>query len=75
MATSQREATTWSGGARVCLGEERVSPRFGEERELPKVYKVVYEALLWLVLDPISSILRVHEHLERTFLLHEYCYV
>jgi hypothetical protein len=51
------------GWARVRLGEEGVCPRFGEERELLKIYEVVYETLLWLVLDSMSPILRVHDHL------------
>lgn len=45
------------------MGEEGVCPRFGEERELLKIYEVVYETLLWLVLDSMSPILRVHDHL------------
>jgi hypothetical protein len=36
------------------FGEEAVSPRFGEERELMEIYGVVYETLLRVILVVIS---------------------
>jgi hypothetical protein len=48
------------------LGEEGISPRFGEWRELLKIYRIVYGTLLRVILDPISPILRVEDHLGST---------
>jgi hypothetical protein len=48
------------------LGEEGISPRFGEWRELLKIYGVIYGTLLGVILDPISPILRVEDHLGST---------
>jgi hypothetical protein len=66
-----REEEAWSRGRRrgveermrwaqvhdhVCgLGEQAVSPRIWEERELSKIFGVVYGTLLRMVLDAISS--------------------
>jgi hypothetical protein len=45
------------------LGEEWISPRFGEEWELLEIYGVVYGTLLLLFLDPIPP---VQDHLGST---------
>lgn len=52
----QKEAAGSSGGgAHVCaFGGGNCVPRFGELRELPKIYKVVYETLLQVILNLIS---------------------
>jgi hypothetical protein len=45
------------------LGEGRVSPGFAEDGEVLKIYRVVYGTMSRFILDTISSILRVYDHL------------
>jgi hypothetical protein len=49
-----------------CLEEDGVSPSYGRGVGRPKIYKSIYATLLRLVLDVISSILRVWDHLRNT---------